>query len=60
MDIIKPPADIEFSEILSTLKFVNELGDEGKGVLVFHCDHIQCSVVLYKLERAILLLNEED
>ena len=36
-NIIEPPADVEFSEILSTLKFVNEFRDEGKGVLVFHC-----------------------
>ena len=38
MDIVKSPMDIEFSEVLSPLKFVD---DEGKGVLVLHCDCIQ-------------------
>ena len=30
--------DIEFSEVLSPLKFIDEFRDEGKGVLVLHCD----------------------
>ena len=29
LDIIKAPSDIEFSEVLSPLQFINELGDEG-------------------------------
>src|ERR1700761_9355090 len=36
-DIVKPPTDIQFSEILCSLKLVNELGDEGKRVFVL--DH---------------------
>ena len=49
VDIVKSPADVEFSKVLSPLKFVDEFRDEGKGVLVLYCDCIQCSVVLHKL-----------
>ena len=49
-NIVKTPMDIEFSEVLGPLKLIDEFGEEGKWVLVFHCDHIQCLVVLYKSE----------
>ena len=41
VDVIKSPADVKFSEVLSPLKFVDEFRDERKGVLALHCNCIQ-------------------
>ena len=34
VDIVETPVDIEFSEVLGPLKFIDKFGDEGKWVLV--------------------------
>ncbi|KAG5333671.1 hypothetical protein C0989_005038 [Termitomyces sp. Mn162] len=52
--------DIQFSEVLCTPEVVDELGNEGEGVMVLHCYGIENPVVLDQSEQAILLLDEED
>lgn len=59
-DIVKTPSDIKFGEVLGSLEFVNELRDEGQGVLVFHRDVVESPIVLYESESAVFLFNEED
>jgi hypothetical protein len=39
---------------------MDEIVDEGKGVPIFSCDGVECSIVLDKAELTILLLDEED
>ena len=39
--------DIKLSEVPGPLQFINKFGDEGQQVLVFDCNHIEGSVVLY-------------
>jgi hypothetical protein len=42
------------------MKLVDEFRDEGWGVLIFDCEGVQRSVVLYEVKSAILLLDKED
>ena len=60
MDIIKTPTDIQFSKVLGPLELIDELGNKREGVLVFYCDVVKSSVVLYKSEGTIFLFDEED
>jgi hypothetical protein len=46
-DIIKSPTDIKLGEVFGALEFIDEFGDEKKGVFVLHSDHIQCLVILH-------------
>ncbi|KAG5340928.1 hypothetical protein C0989_012551 [Termitomyces sp. Mn162] len=58
--IVVTPLDIQFSEVLCTPEVVDELEDEGEGVMVLHCYGVENLVVLDQSEQAILLLDEED
>jgi hypothetical protein len=56
-DIIVSPSYIELGEVLCTFELIDEIINEGEGVLIFSCDGIECSIVLYEVELTILLLN---
>ncbi len=60
VNIVEPPSDVEFGEVLHFSEFHNELWDEWEWVLVLHGHGIQGMVVLYQMEFAILFLNKED
>jgi len=45
-DIVVPPPDIEFGDVLRTSESVNEVRDEWEWVRVLYRLRIQCSVVL--------------
>jgi hypothetical protein len=58
-NIVEAPADIQLGEVLCATELCHKLGNEWERVLVLHCDHIEGPIVLNKIERAILLLDEE-
>jgi hypothetical protein len=59
-DIIVSPSYIELGEVSRALESMDEIVDEGKGVSIFSCDGVECSIVLDEVELTILLLDEED
>ena len=48
-DIVVSPSDVHFREEFGTLQFVNEGGDEGKGVGIFNSMFIEGLIVLETL-----------
>jgi len=60
VNIVEPPSNVEFGEVLRSSEFCNKLWDEREWVLVLHGHSIQGMVVLYQMEFAILFLNKED
>ncbi|KAG5349449.1 hypothetical protein C0989_003875 [Termitomyces sp. Mn162] len=58
--IVVTPPDIQFSEVSCALEVVDELGDEGERVAILHRHGVEYLIVLYQLEEAILLFDEED
>ena len=58
-NIVVPPANIQLGEVLGLMKLIDELWNEGYGVVIFDCHCVQCSGVLHQLKGAVLLLNEE-
>jgi hypothetical protein len=59
-DIIVSLSDIELGEVPCALELMDEIIDEGEGVLIFLHDNIECSIVLDKAKLTILLLDKED
>ena len=59
-NIVEPPLNVEFGEVLCSSEFFNELWNEQEWVYVLHSHDIQGIVVLYQTEFAILFLNKED
>ncbi|KAG6892434.1 hypothetical protein C0993_003848, partial [Termitomyces sp. T159_Od127] len=57
--IVVTPPDIHFGEVPCPPEVIDELKDEGKGIVILHCHGVKNPVVLDQLERAILLSNEE-
>src|SRR5258708_3615431 len=57
--IVEPPAEVEYSEELSTMEVGQDIGDEGEGVGVLDHDLIQLPIVLYEAKQTILLLDKE-
>jgi hypothetical protein len=59
-DIVVPPSNVELSECLGIPEFVDEVGDEGKGVGVTDRVFVDVMVVLAGLESSILLCDEKE
>ena len=59
-NIIIPPVNIEFGEDFHSLEFVDEIGDEEKGVCVADSMFVDIVVVLTGVKTAILLFDEEE
>ena len=51
---------LEFCEEPGSFQMINEIIDQREQVLVLHGHHIKHPVVLYKLEAAVFLFDEED
>ncbi len=47
VDIIISPLKVNLGEYLSTLEFVNELGDEWEGIFVLARPLLKFSIILY-------------
>ena len=60
VDIVVPPMNIEFSEVVSIFQLVHEVGDEGKGIGVVGGVFIEVSVVLAGAELTVFLLDKEE
>jgi hypothetical protein len=58
-DIVVPPADIKLGEVACTSKMIDKVRNERKWIDILDSLCIECLIVLDKLERSILLLNEE-
>ena len=59
-DIVISPSYIKLGEDLGVFKFVDEVRNQGEGVCILDSMAIEISVVLARLEAAILFLNEEE
>ena len=60
LDIVISPTDVKFGEDLCPLEFIDEVGNEWKGVCVTDCVFVNISVVLTGVEATILLFNKEE
>ena len=57
--IVKSLSNVEFGEVLGSVKLRDKLRNQRERVLVLNCCGIKCLVVLNKIEKAILFLDEE-
>ncbi|KIJ07542.1 hypothetical protein PAXINDRAFT_90237, partial [Paxillus involutus ATCC 200175] len=46
LNVVVSPSDIEFRKDLRSFKFINEVGNEGKGIRVLDSVGVQISVIL--------------
>ena len=58
--VVVPPTDVELGEDASVLEFVNDIRDEGEGVLTFDRKAVKLSVILDWLKFTIFFLHEEE
>ena len=59
-DIVIPPLYVKLGEDLGVLEFVDEIGNQGKGICIPDSVAIKVSVVLARSEAAILFFDEEE
>jgi hypothetical protein len=59
-NILVPPSYIELCEEFCAAKLIHQFGDEGKGIVILDHDGVECAIVLYEMQRSILLFDEED
>ena len=60
LDVIVPPLDIKFGEDFHPLEFIDEIGNEWKGVCVMDSVFINIAVVLARAKAIIFLLDEKE
>ena len=60
LDIVIPPPYVKLGEDLGVFKFVDEIGNQGKGICISDSVAVKVSVVLARSEAAILFLDEEE
>ena len=60
VDIIVPPMNVEFGEVVSDFQLVDKVGDERKGVVIVGGVFIKVLVVLTGAKFAILLFDKEE
>ena len=51
--------EIDFGEVTSFLRTIQEVGDSGERIPVFFCDLVQATEIDAEAEGAILLPDEE-
>jgi hypothetical protein len=59
-NIVVPPSDIEFGEILCPFEFLDKFLNKREWITIFDCNGIQLSVVLYGSKGTIFFLNEKE
>ena len=57
--IVEIPINIQLSKILGSIELSYKFRDQGQGLFVLHHHRVQGPIVLYQLERAILLLDQK-
>ena len=60
LDIVISPLDIKFGEDFCSLEFIDEVGNEWKGVCITDSVFINTAVVLARAEATIFLLDKEE
>ena len=58
--IVVSPTNVEFCEDSGISQFVDEIGDEGKGVGVTDSMFVDVAVILARAKSSILLFDEEE
>ena len=59
-DIVVSPLDVKFGEDFCPLEFINEVGNEWKGVCITDCVFVNIAVILTRAEVTILLFSKEE
>ena len=57
--VVVTPSDINFSEHLCVLDSCYEFGNQWQGIMVLNGPFIKASIVLYGLQLAVFLFDEE-
>lgn len=58
-DVVVSPAEVNFGENTGPFELVDEFGNEGKGILVLDSAFVEFTVVLYRAQSTVLLLDKE-
>ena len=58
--IVVPPMNVEFGEDFGISQFVDEIGDERKGISITDGMFIDIAVILARAKSSILLFDEEE
>ena len=58
--IVVLPSHIKFDEYFYFLEFIDEVGDERKGIGILNCVFIKVTIVLAWLKATIFFLYEEE
>jgi len=59
-NIIVSPVDVKLGKEVFLCKIVNEFRDEWQWIFIRDCPLVQVPIVLYRMELAILLSNQEE
>ena len=59
-DIVIPPSYVKLGEDLGVFEFVDEIGNQGKGICISDSVAVKVLVVLAGSEAAILFLDKEE
>ena len=59
-NVVIPPSNVEFGEQGGIFHVINEVLGQGQGVSIPDSEQVQVTVVLARMERSILLGNEEE
>jgi len=59
-NVIVSPTNVELGEVASIMQLVDEVRDEGKRSCILDSDIIKTSIVLDRVEFAILLVYKEE
>src|SRR6266404_5320139 len=59
-NVVVSPTDVELGEVAGVMQLVNEVRDEGERSCILDSDIVKTSVVLYRVEFAILLIYKKE
>ena len=60
VNIVVSPLNVKLGKMMSVFQLVYKIGDEGKGVCVISSMFAEVSIVLTRVEFAILLFDKEE
>ena len=58
--VVVSPTNVEFGEDFGISQFVNEIGDEGKGVGITDGMFVDVAVILARVKSSVLLFDKEE
>ena len=59
VNIVITPPDIKLGKVSCTLELIYKFRNDRQWVVVLHCHHIECMVVLDQAKQTIFLLNKK-